>query len=99
MEPKRKAQNDKPKLIKRVSKDKKLLNNQNNIGVKNTNKKITSYNRINKVPQDSVRKRKNQENIDRKIDNNKSKKNNVINNNNKNIKQRFQEYTNKTRKI
>ena len=99
MEPRRKAPNDKPKLIKRVSKEKKLKNqnnpSQNNIGAKN-NKKITSYNKLNKVPQDSVRKRKNQEITDKKIDYNKNKKSNIIhnnnNNNNKNIKQRFEEY-------
>ena len=97
MEPNRKAPNDKPKLIKRVSKEKKLKNqnnqNQNNINTKN-NKKISSHNKLNKVPQDSVRKRKNQEITDKKIDYNKIKKNNIINNNNnnKNIKQRFEEY-------
>ena len=98
MEPNRKAPNDKPKLIKRVSKEKKLKNqnnqNQNNNIAGKNNKKISSHNKIFKVPQDSVRKRKNQEITDKKIDYNKNKKNNIINNNNnnKNIKQRFEEY-------
>ena len=91
MDQRRKAQNDKPKLIKRISKEKKI-NHPNNTGVKN-NKKISSNIKTNKVPLDSVRKRKNQENIDKKIEYNKIKRNNIINNNNsKNIKQRFQEY-------
>ena len=96
MEQRKKIPNDKPKLIKRVSKDKKS-NNPNNIGIKN-NKKITSYNKPNKIPQDSVRKRKTIENVDKKIDNTKPKKNNIINNNNKNIKQRFEEYINEQNK-
>ena len=93
MEQRRKAQNDKPKLIKRISKEKKI-NHPNNTGVKN-NKKISSNIKTNKVPLDSVRKRKNQEKNDKKIEYNKIKRNNIINNNNnnsKNIKQRFQEY-------
>ena len=91
MEQRKKIQNDKHKLTKRISKEKKPNNQNNNIANKN-NKKISSYNKINKIPQDSVRKRKPNENID------KNKKSNVINNNNKNIKQRFQEYINEQNK-
>ena len=89
MEQRRKAQNDKPKLIKRISKEKKI-NHPNNTGVKN-NKKISSNIKTNKVPLDSVRKRKNKENINKKIEYKKIKKNNIINkknNNNKKIKKK-----------
>ena len=95
MEQKRKTQNDKPKLIKRDSKVKKVTNpNTNNIGVKN-NKKITPINKSNKSTIDSAssKKRKFNEIQQNKISiNNKARKNNININDNKNIKQRFEEY-------
>ena len=90
---KRKVPNDKPKLIKRDSKIKKV-NNQVNVTGNKSNKKNTSITKNDKTPKDSVRKRKVNE-----MPQNKARKNtnNIINSNkndNRNIKQRFQDYIN-----
>ena len=95
MEQKRKIPNDRPKLIKRDSKVKKV-NNQVNVTGNKSNKKNTSITKNDKTPKDSVRKRKNNEIPQNKIDN-KTRKNNIINSNkndNRSIKQRFQDYIN-----
>ena len=94
MEQKRKVQNDKPKLIKKDSKIKKV-NNQinNNIGVKN-NKKITPITKTNKSTIDSSSNKKRKINViqQNKIINTNKVKKNLNNNDNKNIKQRFEDY-------
>ena len=89
---KRKVPNDKPKLIKRDSKAKKI-NNQVNVTGNKSNKKNTSITKNDKTPKDSVRKRKINEMPQNKV----RKNNNIINSNkndNRNIKQRFQDYIN-----
>ena len=94
MEQKRKVQNDKPKLIKRDSKIKKVNNPiNNNIGVKN-NKKITPITKTNKstIDSSSNKKRKINDIQQNKVINTNKVKKNLNNNDNKNIKQRFEDY-------